>query len=180
MSKLYRAPKPRFLKRVPALNCVLPIILLVPLYGTISKLSLTSLFTTGFLFVFLTKNKQHLFKCKKASTKISLVFLGVAISWCFSAEVGTKNSELPTEVVFEVETRGNAGGQGSHTQIVGKVTKTSKANQYYIGKKVILKFLNEREFRRKSKKIIIKGILTNKNNSLILINEKSTQAGLRF
>ena len=153
------------------MNCVLPIFLLAPFYGLVAKLSLTSLIVTFILFVFLTINKQHLLKCKNTCTKVILIFLGVAISWCFATDVGKSNKSIPsTEVIFEVVTKGYVSDQKGLTQIVGEIIKTTKGNKHYIGKKVMLKFKNQKNFRPKSKYIIIKGILTSKKNSCLFIN----------
>ena len=145
--------------------------LLVPLYGKIPKLSLTSLFLTAILIFILVKNKQHLFKSKSHCSKLLLILFGVAISWWFSIKVEQSNQSKPcTEVILGVVLEGNPDGQVGQNLIAAKVIKATKANQRYIGKKVMLKFKNRKELKYNSNILIIKGILTNKNKSGLLIN----------
>ena len=145
--------------------------LLVPLYATISKQSLSSLLLTAILFIFLAGNKQHLFKCKSLWSKVSLIILGIAMSWWFSIKVEVGNKLKPSkEATFEVSLEGNADGQYDQNLVVAKVIKAAKANEHYTGKKVMLKFRDKKEVRSKTKRFLIKGILTNKKGPYLLIN----------
>jgi len=145
--------------------------LLVPLYATITKQSLSSLILTAILSIFLVINKQHLFKCKSLWSKLSLIFVGVAISWSFSIQIDPGDKSKPSkEAILEVELEGNADVQGVQNLFAAKVIRTAKANEHYIGKKVMLKFRNQKSVKFKSTKFIIKGILTNKKEPYLLIN----------
>jgi competence protein ComEC len=150
---------------------VVPVMLLVPLYATITKESLSSLILTAILCILLVLNKQHLFKCKSLWSKLSLILGGVAISWSFSINVEVGNKSKPsTEAILEVDLEGNAEVQGGQSLVAAKVIRTAKANEHYIGKTVMLKFRDKKDLKFKSKKFIVKGILTNKKEPYLLIN----------
>ena len=93
------------------------------------------------------------------------------MSWWFSIKVEVGNKLKPSkEATFEVSLEGNADGQYDQNLVVAKVIKAAKANEHYTGKKVMLKFRDKKEVRSKTKRFLIKGILTNKKGTYLLIN----------
>ena len=147
--------------RVPLFNFVIPFLILYPIPNDIFWGNLGKLLLSIFIFGGVYYPKVKILNCRKWTTKLFMILLGISISFARSKQDFLTPINCQTELIASIDLTGFYQTKCGNVYKTAKINKIQESKIQWQGKDAIIEnqydFANE--FRFLGKPLIVKGII---------------------